>query len=37
MMCQIASDEVVYAKLMFVRFDETKILEIHHYDNRKRQ
>ena len=36
-MCQIASDEVAYAKLMLVRFDETKRIEIHYYDDRKRQ
>ena len=36
-MCQIATNEVAYAKLMFVRFAETKLIEIYHYDNRKRQ
>ena len=35
-MCQIATNEVAYAKLMFVRFAETKLIEIYHYDNRKR-
>jgi len=36
-MCQIVTDEVAYAKLMFARFDEAKLIEIYHYDNRKRK